>query len=41
MENFRETGDFSELPNPSVVERVSKGHYGQKTGQGWYDYSKK
>ena len=41
MENFRETGDLAELPNPSVVDRFAKGHYGQKTGHGWYDYSKK
>ncbi len=41
MENFRETGDLAELPNPSVVDRFTKGHYGQKTGHGWYDYSKK
>jgi 3-hydroxybutyryl-CoA dehydrogenase len=41
MEAFRETGDVQHLPSPSVVEKYSKGEYGQKTGKGWYDYSKK
>jgi 3-hydroxybutyryl-CoA dehydrogenase len=41
MEAFRETGDVRHLPSPSVVEKYSKGEYGQKTGKGWYDYSKK
>ena len=41
MEKFRATGNQADLPSPSVVERYMKGHYGEKTGQGWYDYSKK
>ena len=41
MERFRETGDRADLPSPSVVERYMKGNYGEKTGKGWYDYSKK
>ena len=41
MERFRATGDPADLPAPSVVERYMKGHYGQKTGRGWYDYQKK
>lgn len=41
MERFRETGEWADLPAPSVVERYIKGHYGEKTGQGWYDYSSK
>lgn len=40
MEKFKETGDVAELPSPSVVERYAAGHYGQKAGRGWYDYSK-
>ena len=40
-EAFRETGDVRHLPSPSVVEKYVKGEYGQKTGKGWYDYSKK
>ena len=41
MEKFRSTGDLADLPPPSVVERYVQGHYGEKTGKGWYDYSKK
>ena len=41
MENFRRTGDRSMLPIPSLVEHVKKGEFGQKTGKGWYDYTKK
>ena len=41
MEAFRATGDRSLLPIPSLVEKYVKGHYGQKTGKGWYDYTEK
>ncbi len=41
MEAFRATGDRDNLPSPSVVEKYIKGEYGEKTGKGWYDYSKK
>ena len=41
MERFKETGNRSNLPFPSVVERYIKGNYGEKTGKGWYDYTKK
>ncbi len=41
VENFRESGDPADLPKPSVVEHYVKGEYGQKSGKGWYDYSKK
>lgn len=41
MESFRRTGDRSMLPIPSLVEHYMKGEYGQKTGKGWYDYTKK
>ena len=40
MEAFRASGDLSLLPTPSVVEKYIKGEYGQKSGKGWYDYSK-
>ena len=40
MEAFRETGDPRNLPSPSVVEKYVNGEHGQKTGKGWYDYSK-
>ena len=41
MEAFRETGDVAELPRPSVVARYATGEFGEKTGKGWYDYTKK
>lgn len=41
MERFRKTGNPADLPAPSIVEKHIKGHYGEKTGKGWYDYSKK
>ena len=41
MEKFRKSGDLADLPPPSVVERYIQGHYGEKTGKGWYDYTKK
>lgn len=41
MEMFQETGDRENLPCPHLVRLVSQGHLGQKTGKGWYDYSKK
>jgi 3-hydroxybutyryl-CoA dehydrogenase len=41
LERFKKTGDRSDLPSPSVVERYLKGNYGEKTGKGWYDYTQK
>jgi 3-hydroxybutyryl-CoA dehydrogenase len=41
MERFRKTGDFADLPVPSVVEKYIQGRYGEKAGKGWYDYTKK
>jgi 3-hydroxybutyryl-CoA dehydrogenase len=41
MESFRETGDRANLPSPSLVEKYVKGEYGEKSGKGWYDYTKK
>ncbi len=41
MERFRETGDFADLPGPSLTERYMRGEYGEKTGKGWYTYDKK
>lgn len=41
MEKFRETGNPADLPNPRLVEHYMKGEFGEKTGKGWYDYSKK
>jgi len=41
VEQFKETGDFADLPVPSVVQKYVQGCYGEKTGKGWYDYTKK
>lgn len=41
MEDFRKTGDTTKLPPPSVVEHYVKGEWGEKSGKGWYNYSKK
>ncbi len=41
MDKFQETGNPADLPPPSVVEKYMNGHYGQKTGKGWYDYAGK
>jgi len=41
MERFRKSGDSADFPAPSVVEKYIQGRYGEKTGKGWYDYSKK
>ena len=41
LEKFRQTGQPEDRPSPSVVEKVSKGHYGEKSGKGWYDYADK
>lgn len=40
MEKFHETGNPVDLPPPSLVERYMRGDYGEKTGKGWYDYTK-
>jgi 3-hydroxybutyryl-CoA dehydrogenase len=41
MEKYRETGDPKYKPSPAVVEKYLKGEWGEKTGRGWYDYSRK
>ena len=41
MENFRQTGDRSALPVPSLVRHYVQGEFGQKSGKGWYDYAPK
>ncbi|MBC2717875.1 MAG: 3-hydroxyacyl-CoA dehydrogenase family protein [Desulfobacteraceae bacterium] len=41
MENFKESGDPAKLPKPGMVEHYIKKEFGQKTGKGWYDYTKK
>lgn len=39
MENFKESGDLRDLPVPRLVEKYTKGEFGQKAGKGWYEYS--
>lgn len=38
MERYRETGDQADKPSPLIVEKVTKGEFGRKTGKGWYSY---
>ena len=40
-ERYEETGDPTNKPSPIVVEKFVKGEWGQKTGKGFYDYTKK
>lgn len=40
MEKFRASGDTADLPGPRLTEHYVKGEYGEKTGKGWYDYTK-
>jgi 3-hydroxybutyryl-CoA dehydrogenase len=35
---FELTGDESEKPHPLLEEKYQAGHFGRKTGQGWYSY---
>jgi len=41
MERFQETRNPADRPSPSIVERYARGHYGRKTGNGYYNYVKK
>ncbi|WP_033376924.1 3-hydroxyacyl-CoA dehydrogenase family protein [Desulfurispora thermophila] len=41
MERYQQTGDPAHKPSPIVVEKFVKKEWGQKTGKGFYDYSKK
>lgn len=40
MERYQETGDPAHKPSPIIVEKFIKREWGQKTGKGFYDYSK-
>ena len=40
-ERFKKSGNPADLPFPSVTEKYVQGNFGQKTGKGWYDYTKK
>lgn len=41
MERFKRTGETKHFPSPQTVEHYHKGEFGQKSGSGWYDYTKK
>lgn len=38
MENFRKSGNWADLPSPTIVEHYVKGEYGRKTKKGFYEY---
>jgi 3-hydroxybutyryl-CoA dehydrogenase len=35
---YEETQDPADLPHPALKELYEQGHYGKKTGKGWYSY---
>lgn len=41
MERYQESGDASDRPSPTVVEKYVKGEWGKKVGKGFYDYKSK
>lgn len=41
MERFRQTGDPSDRPSPTVVAKYTKGEWGEKVGKGFYEYPEK
>jgi 3-hydroxybutyryl-CoA dehydrogenase len=41
MERFRQTGDPSDRPSPTVVAKYTKGEWGEKVGKGFYEYPDK
>jgi len=41
MRIFHENYGERFLPRPAMVRKVEAGHFGRKTGKGWYDYAKK
>ena len=38
MERYQESGDPSDRPSPTIVEKYVKGELGKKVGRGFYDY---
>lgn len=40
VERYKETADPAYKPSPVVVEKFIGGHWGRKTGKGFYDYSR-
>lgn len=41
MEHYRANGNRNDLPSPAIVEKYVKGEWGEKSGKGFYDYTKK
>ena len=41
MENFKKSGNWADLPSPTIVEHYVKGEYGRKTNKGFYEYPEK
>ncbi|MBS4023585.1 MAG: 3-hydroxyacyl-CoA dehydrogenase family protein [Dethiobacter sp.] len=41
METYKATGNREDIPSPTIVEKYVKGEWGEKTGKGFYDYTKK
>ncbi len=41
MERYQDTGDPAYKPSPIIVEKFINKEWGQKTGKGFYDYTKK
>jgi 3-hydroxybutyryl-CoA dehydrogenase len=41
MERYQESGDPSDRPSPTIVEKYVKGEFGKKVGKGFYDYEAK
>lgn len=40
MATYGETGDHADLPHPDVRALYEQGHFGKKTGKGWYEYDR-
>lgn len=38
MEQYQESGNPSDRPSPTIVEKYIKGEWGKKVGKGFYDY---
>lgn len=35
---YQQSGDESDLPHPLLTEKYQHGHFGRKSGEGWYNY---
>jgi 3-hydroxybutyryl-CoA dehydrogenase len=39
LAEHEQSGDPADLPHPSVQKLYEQGHYGRKSGRGWYEYA--